>query len=75
MNFNLTGIDGSPLDAAGFEGNAVLVVKNPLRPKISKEKGAGIALVNIRKRYSLLTKRPVTFGIEHDDYVVVLPLL
>src|ERR1700743_1109834 len=26
MNFDLTGIDGSPLDAAAFEGNAVLVV-------------------------------------------------
>jgi glutathione peroxidase len=26
MNFNLTGIDGGPLDAAAFEGNAVLVV-------------------------------------------------
>jgi glutathione peroxidase len=26
MNFDLTGIDGSPLDTAAFEGNAVLVV-------------------------------------------------
>ena len=64
-----------PLKISIMSDNAVLVVKNPLRPKISKEKGAGIALINIRKRYSLLTKKPVTFGIEHDDYVVVLPLL
>jgi ligand-binding sensor domain-containing protein len=64
-----------PLKIAIMSDNEMLVVKNPLRPKISKEKGAGIALVNIRKRYSLLTKKTVTFGLEQDDYVVVLPLL
>lgn len=52
-----------------------LVVSNPLQPKVSKEKGAGIALINIRKRYALLTDKPVLFGIHREAYVVRLPLL
>jgi len=53
----------------------VLVVSNPIQPKMSQEKGAGIGLVNIKQRYSLLTKREVSFGIDENAFVVRLPLL
>lgn len=50
-------------------------VSNPIQSKASEEKGAGLGLVNIRKRYELLTRRKIHFGRERDDYVVYLPLL
>ncbi len=52
-----------------------LIVRNTYQPKMSKEKGAGLGLANIRKRYSLLTKKRVISGIENDEFVVVIPLL
>jgi hypothetical protein len=53
----------------------MLTVRNPLQPKISKEKGAGLGLINIRKRYNLLTKKHITFGIKDKEYIVILPLI
>jgi len=50
-------------------------VSNPIRPKASKEKGAGLGLVNIQKRYELLTKKKTRFAREYNEYVVYLPLL
>jgi len=64
-----------PLKISIMSEHMMLIVRNPLQPKMSKEKGAGIALLNIQKRYLLLTKKPVTFGVENNDYVVCLPLL
>ncbi|KAA5534845.1 hypothetical protein F0919_09570 [Taibaiella lutea] len=64
-----------PLKITIMSDYTMLIVRNPLRPKMSKEKGAGIALLNIQKRYLLLTKKPVIFGIENNDYIVCLPLL
>ncbi len=52
-----------------------LMVRNPLQPKISKEKGAGLGLINIRKRYGLLTKKQIMFGIKDKEYIVILPLI
>lgn len=52
-----------------------LTVKNSYQPKISKEKGAGLGLRNIRKRYSLLTKKPVSYYIQDDLFVIKLPLI
>lgn len=52
-----------------------IIIRNPLQPKISKEKGAGLGLINIRKRYSLLTKKQITYGEKNKEYVVILPLL
>lgn len=53
----------------------LIIVRNKLRPKISKERGAGLGLINIRKRYSLLTKKQITFGIKDNEYIVILPLI
>jgi LytS/YehU family sensor histidine kinase len=55
--------------------NNEIIVSNPLQPKLSKEKGAGLGLINISNRYKLLTKRAVIFGIEKNEFVVRVPLL
>ncbi len=52
-----------------------LVVKNNLQLKITKDKSMGIGIENIRKRYKLLTKRPISYGIVNNEYIVTLPLL
>ena len=52
-----------------------ITVRNPIRPKHSKEKGAGLGLINIRKRYSLLTNRNTVMGASQGEYIVTLPLL
>ena len=49
MNFDLTGIDGSPLDAAAFEGNAVLVVNVASRCGLTPQYEG---LERLQKRYS-----------------------
>jgi uncharacterized membrane-anchored protein YhcB (DUF1043 family) len=50
-------------------------VINRYNPKQSKEAGAGLGLVNIKKRYALLTRKTVAYGIEGNQYIVTLPLL
>ena len=64
-----------PLTISITADDATLTVKNPVQPKTSKEKGAGLGIMNIRKRYGLLTSRETEFGFRGNDYVVILPLL
>lgn len=52
-----------------------ITVSNRYNPKQSKEAGAGLGLINIRKRYALLTRKTITYGIEGNEYIVTLPLL
>lgn len=52
-----------------------LTVKNNLQQKITKDKSMGIGMENIRKRYQLLTKRSISYGIVNNEYIVTLPLL
>ncbi len=52
-----------------------LAVRNAINPKLSKEKGAGLGLINIKKRYALITDRHISFGVVHNEYIVTLPLL
>jgi hypothetical protein len=52
-----------------------ITIRNIVHPKLTREKGAGIGLVNIRRRYELLTKKPVIYGVQENEYVVKLPLL
>lgn len=52
-----------------------LIVRNNYQPKISKEKGAGLGLMNIRKRYGLLTKKEVISKIHNNEFIVIIPLL
>lgn len=52
-----------------------LTVRNIIQPKMSREKGTGIGLDNISRRYSLLTNKQVTYGVINNEFVVTLPLL
>ncbi len=52
-----------------------ITIHNEIHPKISKEKSAGLGLINIHRRYSLLTNQKVNYGIENNRFVVSLPLL
>lgn len=52
-----------------------LTVTNSYQPKISKEKGAGLGLANIRKRYGLYTKRPVVTYMKDNEFIVIIPLI
>lgn len=50
-------------------------VSNPIKSKMSKEKSEGIGLKNINNRYKLLTKKRIKFGVEGNEFIVILPLL
>lgn len=50
-------------------------VRNTYNPKISKEKGEGLGLSNIQRRYSLLTDKKIYYGLSDKEYIVNLPLL
>ncbi len=52
-----------------------IVIKNHLQPKISKERSSGLGLENIKKRYRLLSRKDVTYGIKNNDFIITLPLL
>lgn len=64
-----------PLTITIIADDHTIIISNPIQPKISKEKGAGLGIVNIKKRYALLTKRSVTFENANGTYIVTLPLL
>lgn len=52
-----------------------LAISNSYQPKISKEKGAGLGLANIRKRYGLYTKNPVVTYMKDNEFIVIIPLI
>jgi hypothetical protein len=55
--------------------NDSIKIINNIQAKISKEKGVGLGLENLRKRYAMATSRSISFGTVNDTYVVTLPLL
>jgi LytS/YehU family sensor histidine kinase len=52
-----------------------ITISNNIQLKLSKEKGLGIGLENIAKRYALATRKRIFYGAERAEYVVRLPLL
>ncbi|MCD6064260.1 MAG: hypothetical protein K0R82_2171 [Flavipsychrobacter sp.] len=56
-----------PLDIIIESIENTLVVRNTYQPKLSKEKGAGLGLSNIKKRYALLSKKHTSFGIRNNE--------
>jgi sensor histidine kinase YesM len=64
-----------PLEIRITANEQEITVRNIYQPKMSKEKGEGVGLLNIKKRYGLLTGKPVTYGMQGNEYVVTLPLL
>jgi ligand-binding sensor domain-containing protein len=65
----------SPFTITINANNEEIIISNPLRQKISKEKSSGLGLSNISRRYALLSKKEVFYGIINDEFVVKLPLL
>jgi ligand-binding sensor domain-containing protein len=53
----------------------MLIVKNNLNQKVSREKGAGMGLENIVKRYKLLSKEEVVINKTNCSFIVHIPLL
>ena len=64
-----------PLHVTIAVENGMLVVSNPIQPKIDdSEQGTGIGLKNLASRYRLLTEREITVSDEQGVFVVRLPL-
>ena len=64
-----------PLKITITATSETLTIRNNFQPKLSKEKGEGLGLINIRNRYALLTKKQMSYGVENGQYIVTLPLL
>jgi hypothetical protein len=65
----------NPLIIHIYADEDTITVTNPLQPKVSAQKGAGIGLGHIKRRYELLTTRKISFGPNNGLFVVSLPLL
>lgn len=52
-----------------------LIVKNKMKAKISRGYSSKMGQKNLTKRYALVCKAIPRFYIEHDEYIVKLPLL
>lgn len=64
-----------PLTISIVAEHGYLTIKNPIQEKLSKEDGAGLGLINIRKRYKLLSGKDIVHRRIGDDFVVILPIL
>ncbi len=64
-----------PLKISVAATTDLLIVRNPVRPKLAETKGEGLGLKNIRSRYALLTSRPVEWTSGEGYFTVMLPLL
>ena len=52
-----------------------LVVRNNIIPKLHKEKGSGMGLENIIKRYELLSDRKVVIDNDGMHFTVKIPVI
>lgn len=64
-----------PLTISFTVADNTLIVANNLQPKMSNEKGEGLGLENIKKRYALHTKKIVSWRTENDQFIVEIPLI
>lgn len=64
----------NPLHIVITASDGVLTVKNNIKAKVEKEKGAGLGLRNLRERYHLHAGKSVTTYIEDGYFIVKLPL-
>jgi sensor histidine kinase YesM len=67
--------ESKPLHIDIWDQNEVLMVRNPLQPKMSMGKSTGLGLKNIKKRYELICSDQPHFGIENQFYIAKLPLV
>ncbi len=61
--------------AQTVEGKPEVMITNPFQPKRQAPPSTGLGLENIRKRYQLLTLRPVETHQEEGTFQVSIPLL
>lgn len=59
------------IEILGLE--SAIIVQNTLLPKAYKEKGEGVGLMNLQKRFTLL-HQPIHYGVEGNKFKVTLPL-
>lgn len=57
------------------EQDDYIIVTNNYNPRVSTEDTGGKGLINLEKRYALLTKRICSFSVEHNQFVAKIPLL
>ncbi len=64
-----------PLTVQVYIEDDDLVVRNNLQRKTESEGGTRVGLANIRKRYEMLTDRPVRIAEENNWFTVRLPII
>lgn len=57
------------------EKDGVLMITNNIQPKQVLKQSTGLGLRNIRERYALLTKQPVTISKNQEEFSVAIPIL
>lgn len=65
----------APLVISVTANEQEITMRNFVHRKVRPEKGPGLGLANIKRRYELLTSKPVTYGVFEHEFVVTLPLL
>jgi LytS/YehU family sensor histidine kinase len=65
----------TPLAIKIFKQDEHLIVKNNINKKFTPEKGAGMGLQNIQKRYQLLSKKQLSIENTGKEFIVSIPLL
>lgn len=64
-----------PLTIDIFVKDDQLIISNPIQKKVSRQKGSGMGLANVEKRYGLVSQRPISYREEDNKFIVKLPLL
>lgn len=65
----------SPLRVDIYVAQGWIVVENSVKPKMKKEKGAGLGLKNLEKRYAILGGRRIVYSVLDNKFIVKIPLL
>ncbi|MBX2904856.1 MAG: histidine kinase [Taibaiella sp.] len=65
----------SPLRVDIYAEQEWIVVENSVKPKLKKEKGAGLGLKNLVKRYAIHGDRRVAHFVSDNKFIVKIPLL
>lgn len=58
-----------------MEGDDYIVVKNNINLKIQPEKGSGMGIENIRKRYAYLSKKELLFDTIDQSFISKIPII
>jgi two-component system, LytTR family, sensor kinase len=70
-----TSADDRPLHIQVRVEDEMLVVENNLKPGPTQRRSTRIGLTNMCERFRLATNRAMVWGVEHDRFIVRLPLV